>query len=273
MPAPFTIDSNRTGLPVWSCDDGGNVVQAGTVSMPALATTGSLVLSTSVAGDGFPRFTLDATGAMAWGPGTAAADCSLSRTAAGVLTMADTHLRLTQDLATSIALSARVTGDAVARWRVRGDGQILWGDGTNTPDANLYRYAAGGIATDSVLKMAAAATILFGAAGDVDLYRDAVNPILTTDNDFAVHTPGKGLRVAEGSNAKQGLTAAMTAGTITVSTTAVTANSRIFLTAQNTGGTPGALRVSARVAGTSFTITSTSGTDTSTVAWLIMEPA
>jgi hypothetical protein len=38
-------------------------------------------------------------------------------------------------------------------------------------------------------------------------------------------------------------------------------------------GTPGWLRVSARVAGTSFTITSSSGTDTSTVAWLIAEPA
>lgn len=84
-------------------------------------------------------------------------------------------------------------------------------------------------------------------------------------------TLGRGLAVPEGSNAKQG-TATLTAGTVTVSNTAVTANSRIFLTAQNTGGTPGALRVSARTAGTSFTITSSSGTDTSTVAYEIFEP-
>lgn len=82
-----------------------------------------------------------------------------------------------------------------------------------------------------------------------------------------------GLKIDEGTNKRMGVTAAMTAGSITVSTTAVTANSRIFLTAQTTGGTPGALRVSARTAGTSFTITSTSGSDTSTVAWVIMEPA
>jgi len=38
------------------------------------------------------------------------------------------------------------------------------------------------------------------------------------------------------------------------------------------GGTPGWLRVSARTPGTSFTITSSSGTDTSTVAYQIFEP-
>jgi hypothetical protein len=68
--------------------------------------------------------------------------------------------------------------------------------------------------------------------------------------------------------------ATLVAGTVTVSTTAVTANSRIYLTGQgDTAGTEGWLRVSARSAGTSFTITSSSGTDTSTVAWMIVEPA
>jgi hypothetical protein len=230
------------------------------------------VLSASVTGDAFPRFTIDATGQLSWGSGSAVPGTFLSRAAAHVLLFSDTLLRITRT-GVDYAISAREVGDAVARWQIDSTGKQEWGDGTNPVDANLYRYAAGGIATDNVLKMAAAATILFGAAGDVNLYRDAVNPILTTDNDLAVHTAGKGLRVAEGSNAKMGVTAALTAGTIVVSTTAVTASSRIFLTAQTTGGTPGALRVSARTAGTSFTITSTSGTDTSTVAWLIMEPA
>lgn len=80
------------------------------------------------------------------------------------------------------------------------------------------------------------------------------------------------LQVAEGANAKQG-TATLVAGAATVSNTSVTANSRIFLTSNVDGGTPGFLRVSARVAGTSFTITSSSGTDTSTVAYVIFEPA
>lgn len=61
-------------------------------------------------------------------------------------------------------------------------------------------------------------------------------------------------------------------GTALVTNNKVTANSRIFLTSQLDGGSPGSLRVSARVDGTSFTITSSSGTDTSTVAYLILEP-
>lgn len=83
---------------------------------------------------------------------------------------------------------------------------------------------------------------------------------------------GYGIKIKEGSNAKQG-TATLSAGSVVVANTAVTANSRIFLTSQSDGGTPGFLRVSARVASTSFTITSSSGSDTSTVAYEIFEPA
>lgn len=80
------------------------------------------------------------------------------------------------------------------------------------------------------------------------------------------------LSVEEGLNAAMG-TATLVAGTVTVANTRVTANSRIFLCVHAQGGTPGFLRVSARVAGTSFTVLSSSGTDTSTVAYLIVEPA
>lgn len=62
-------------------------------------------------------------------------------------------------------------------------------------------------------------------------------------------------------------------GTKVVSTTAVTATSRIFLTSDAPGGTIGFLSVSARVAGTSFTILSSNALDTSDVSWLIIEPA
>jgi hypothetical protein len=86
-----------------------------------------------------------------------------------------------------------------------------------------------------------------------------------------IQSAGSGLKVAEGSNAKQG-TAVLAAGTVTVANTSVTANSRIFLTSNADGGTPGFVRVSARVAGTSFTITSSSGTDTSTIGYEIFEP-
>ena len=83
-----------------------------------------------------------------------------------------------------------------------------------------------------------------------------------------------GMKVAEGTNARMG-TATLVAGTKVVTTSAVTANSRIFLTIQSLGtvAVPKAIGVTARTAGTSFTITSADGTDTSVIAWEIKEPA
>lgn len=81
-----------------------------------------------------------------------------------------------------------------------------------------------------------------------------------------------GFNVTEGTNKRMGV-ATLVAGTIVVSNTSVTANSRIFLTTQTPGGTAGFLVVSARTAGTSFTILSSNALDTSVVAWEIKEPA
>jgi hypothetical protein len=86
-----------------------------------------------------------------------------------------------------------------------------------------------------------------------------------------------GLKITEGAaaTATMGtavLAAAAGGSTIVVNTTKVTANSRIFLTTNTAGGAIGALYVSARTAGVSFTIRSKSATETSTVAWVIVEP-
>lgn len=101
---------------------------------------------------------------------------------------------------------------------------------------------------------------------------DSTPGAFTAGGNVIVSTAGSGLRVAEGANAKMG-TSVLVGGTVVVANTSVTANSRIFVTSQVDGGTPGFLRVSARTAATSFTITSSSGTDTSTVAWMLVEPS
>lgn len=64
----------------------------------------------------------------------------------------------------------------------------------------------------------------------------------------------------------------LAAGTATVNTTAVTANSLIFLTVATLGTVtaPKAICVSAQTAGTSFVITSADNTDTSVVNYLII---
>lgn len=93
-------------------------------------------------------------------------------------------------------------------------------------------------------------------------------------DDLKMTTVGKGLYVKEGSNATMG-TATLVLGTATVNTTKVTANSRIFLCSESLGTitSPVAVAVTARTAGTSFTITSANLTDTSVIAWIIVEPA
>ncbi len=79
------------------------------------------------------------------------------------------------------------------------------------------------------------------------------------------------LSLKDGANKRMGQ-AVLVGGTVVVSNTTVTANTRIFLSHANTSGTLGHLYISARTASTSFTITSSSGTDTSTVNWLLVEP-
>lgn len=116
-------------------------------------------------------------------------------------------------------------------------------------------------------------------AGEIYLTAGAGLSVSVTSNisftggDFQILTPGKGLDVAEGANARMGL-ATLSGGTVTVSTTAVAANSRIFLTPQDSGtiAVPAALGVSTRTAGASFDITSADAADDRTVAWVILAP-
>jgi len=82
---------------------------------------------------------------------------------------------------------------------------------------------------------------------------------------------GGGVAIAEGANARMGQST-LAAGTVTVANTSVTANTRIAVFRQTAGGTLGHLSVT-KDPGTGFTITSSSGTDTSTVAWVLFEPA
>jgi len=95
----------------------------------------------------------------------------------------------------------------------------------------------------------------------------------TTHGKVIVETlNGNGtLAINDGANEQMGV-ATLVGGTIVVNNTKITANTRVFLSVQTAGGTQGFLRIAARTAGTSFTITSTSGTETSTVAWLLVEP-
>ena len=92
---------------------------------------------------------------------------------------------------------------------------------------------------------------------------------IVTLGNVKITALGKGLSVQEGANAKQGI-ATLVSGSIAVPNTSVTASSRIFVSNNGASGTVGALSV-AITASVGFTVTSTSGTDNSVIAWEIFE--
>ena len=94
---------------------------------------------------------------------------------------------------------------------------------------------------------------------------------LEVTGNLSLTTSGNKLKIATGTNASLG-TATLVAGTVTVSTTAVTSSSKIFLTCNTPGGTQGFLSAPAGsiTNATSFVINSSSASDTSTVNWWII---
>lgn len=173
------------------------------------------------------------------------------------------------------ALSAEVTstdgsGNALVRRNIITNNQVQAGAATR---AFIVTSAGGGVYLPSLgsLNWVPDANA-GGSTPDATLARGGANLVSLTLADLDIATVGRGLRIAEGTNAKMGTATLNGTTAVTISTTAVTANSRILLTIQAPGGTPASPYVSARTAGTSFQIKSTGASDTSTVAWMIVEP-
>lgn len=65
---------------------------------------------------------------------------------------------ITRDTTGQGALQVRITAEASRRWEVNSQGQMFWGDGTASPDTNLYRSAANTLKTDDNLVVAGSFT-------------------------------------------------------------------------------------------------------------------
>lgn len=98
------------------------------------------------------------------------------------------------------------------------------------------------------------------------------NATVSASNRWCVGTIGTIQEIHEGSNAAAGVST-LVAGTVTVSNTSVTANSRIRHYRQAAGGTLGHISIGTITAGTSFVINSSDSADTSDIYWEIVEPA
>lgn len=189
---------------------------------------------------------------------------------AGNLTMSGTD----NLAAGQAALSANTTGTGnVANGSGAGAANLT---GTNNTFIGRSANALGG---NLVNATAIGANAVVGQDNTVVLGNNAAvgigtpTPVEKLEVNGNVRISGlNGLKITEGVNGTMGVIT-LIAGTAVVATNKVTANSRIFLTTQNPNAGPvGTQYVAARVAATSFTITSTNGADVSDVAWVIIEP-
>lgn len=89
-----------------------------------------------------------------------------------------------------------------------------------------------------------------------------------------LNAAGSGLFIKQGTNATFGTVTLSGAGaSAIIYSTKVTASSVIMLTNNATGGTLGVVGITARTASVSATVASSVATDTSTIGWIIVEPA
>lgn len=139
--------------------------------------------------------------------------------------------------------------------------------GTPTTQPSEVRAATAAEVTAGVLNNCYVSP---ATASSLNAGQFASPPVLGSTAPNAVHTTHQ--FVTTGANTTMGTSGAMTAGAITISTTAVTASSIIFLSANTIAGTAGTLSAptASIIAGTSFEISSSSSTDTSTVNWWII---
>jgi hypothetical protein len=177
------------------------------------------------------------------------------------------------------SVGARLSFGNVRRVDVDGAGIHLWGNSSGYNE-NMTITTTGQV----VVNENSTNNIIFRVEGDADanlIYTDPANDRvgigtasptdkLTVNGNLALLTAGNKIKITTGSNASVGKSAAMTAGSITISTTAVTSSSLIFLTHATVAGTQGILSVGTITNGTSFVINSSSALDTGTVNWWIV---
>ena len=169
----------------------------------------------------------------------------------------------------SVAQSYYASGGVVnnaAVWIALGGASVAISNVVGTAN-QITSSVVGGVATLSIPATLQAP----GSISAASTLTASLGAITATNGNLVLGTAGNKLSIATGANASVG-TASLVAGTVTVSTTAVSASSKIFVTVGTLGTVvaPQAMYVDAIVANTSFDITSADATDTSEVNWLII---
>lgn len=146
----------------------------------------------------------------------------------------------------------------------------------NAAGNNLIASNVQGIQTVDNFRLNGDGSASYGAGGssarDTSWGRQGAAQIGTPDADIVIGLAGKTLKVQSGTNAKAGTVTVNGTTAVTVSTTAITANSVVVFGLKTQAGTAATTApfMSAVTAGTSFAVKSSAG-DTSTYNWMILD--
>lgn len=166
-----------------------------------------------------------------------------------------------------LTFSTSLTGTLAEKMRIDSAGNV--GIGTTSPGAQLQINCGLSTTIGLIVKGAASQT------ANLEQWQNSSGTVLAaidSSGNIKANAVGTGFYIKEGSNATMG-TGTLSGGTVTISTTKVTASSRIFLTDTGGGANIGSLSVGTVTAATSFVVNSSNVLDTSTFNWIIFEPA
>lgn len=221
-----------------------------TLVTPALGTPSSATLTNAT---GLPIST--GVSGLASGIATALATPSSANLRAAVTDESGTGALLfaggtgtTKVWATGVALQAG-TADYVGQVQVALDGMVSFPRTSTTLSSSYNNDTVFGAGTSYFTNISNSGTAALGTGGSATTIGQSGTAITRIRHGIAT----------------------MASGTVTVSDSTVTANSRILVLSRSNSSIA-TLRISAVSAGVSFTIQSSSGTDSGSISWLLIEP-
>ena len=220
-----------------------------------------------------PHFLIEPTAATSTGWNANGTAFGVNAAPGFIGNLMDLHFNGTSQF--RVALNAVVTsGQFTAGSSISATTSIISGGNYNLPNAYKLNWGGGNTfieGRDTYIRFATTAATeraRFDNSGNFIIGATSGTERLSVVGNLSLTTAGNKILIATGSNASVG-TATLSSGTITVNTTAVTANSIILLTPQNCSNC-GTVYISSRTANTSFAITSTNVLDGSIIAYQII---
>lgn len=167
----------------------------------------------------------------------------------------------TGGITTPNSVKCAVLNSQSGNWIINNDGSFNFGNGN-------FFLTSGGIINNGGPGITIGTSLQVNSFGCQGL---TATGSLNTSVAVKINNAGNTLQVKSGANACIGTVVLNGATGVAVATTAVTANSRIFLTMLTSGGTPAGVIIMVSVTpGTGFTVKGVA-LDTSTYSWFIVE--